>query len=857
MMGISIGWPLGLWAIVAVPLVVGLALGSRFALSPRRRWLATTTRALTVALIVLAMADLRLAWPTEELAIAAVIDGSPAIASAERTALVRELERLQKARPDIPIRLVGAAHRDSPNVARDLAIAVATLPLDRVRRILLATDGRDPQGHLLPAVDAARRAGVEVDVLPVGASPPVDRVSISGLDAPRLVRPAETLDVSVTVHASVATRGRLEAFFDGRNVATVDVDVPEGSSTRSMSLPCPDDPGVHELEVAWAVEGDPVAVNNRWRALVEVLPKPRVRVYREGSGAEPVLARVLREAGLEVEVVPPAAAFTSLDAYDPYALVIADEIDLDNFSEVQQQVLRRWVEEEGGGLITVTGACPVRHSPRILREIEPIEPPPALPDPRPIELVLVIDRSGSMSGYPMEAARRAGVAAVRALRPGSLVGAVAFSGAADRVHPPVPVEQADAVIEFIQSLHADGGTNIAAAIQAANRIMSHDPRYIHHVILVSDGESEPQSAIAAAMALAGRGVSISTITIGPYSPLLAEIARIGRGRYHVTSAAGLGSVVVSEAIHRQPPAHRETSFRPREQTHLPMFDGIHFEEAPALHGHALASPRRGATVALTATEGMPLLALWHRGLGQVASFTSATNGSWADAWRTWPGFRAMWVALARGMLRSRTIDPPRIAIERDPVRADLRIVTITSPFLEMELVPVVRWFRAPNEVEPVELEARGPGVFQAELPIGAGLLVDARMPFDPEPTAAAGDDLPYPAALRTFGPDRAAIARLAALGGGRVLDAPADVLDAPADVLEVRHRAEVLRPMRTPLLVAALFFYLLGLLWLRMPDRRLASALQVQRPSRMSVPARGRPRAERSPAPTPTSKEAA
>jgi hypothetical protein len=148
-------------------------------------------------------------------------------------------------------------------------------------------------------------------------------------------------------------------------------------------------------------------------------------------------------------------------------------------------------------------------------------------------------------------------------------------------------------------------------------------------------------------------------------------------------------------------------------------------------------------------------------------------------------------------------------------------------------------------------------VFQAELPIGAGLLVDARMPFDPEPTAAAGDDLPYPAALRTFGPDRAAIARLAALGGGRVLDAPADVLDAPADVLEVRHRAEVLRPMRTPLLVAALFFYLLGLLWLRMPDRRLASALQVQRPSRMSVPARGRPWAERSPAPTPTSKEAA
>lgn len=845
-MSVSVGWSLALWGLLAVPVLVLLTLRSRFALSRGRRWAAAVVRAVVVALVVLSVADVRLSWPTEELAVAAVIDGSPAIAPEERHALEAELGRMRDATPEVAMRVVGArAQGAREDVATRLSAAVATMPRDRVRRVLLATDGRDPAGDLPAAIDAAHRAGVEVSVLPVGRSPAIDAVAITGLEAPRLARAAETLDVAATIHASAPRHLRLEALLDGRSVATTEVDVPEGDASRRIAVTFPEDPGVHELEVVAHADGIPL--NDRWRALVEVLPKPRVRIYHDASRPEPALARVLRESGMEVDVAAPTAAFTNVAAYDPYALVIADEIELGDLSEPQQTALRRWVEEQGGGLVTVTGAHAVRRTPRILREIEPIEPPPALPEPRPLELVIVIDRSSSMSGMPMEQARRAGVAAVRALRRDALVGAVAFSGAADRVQAPVPMDRADTVIGFIQGLDASGGTNIAAAIQAANRIMSSDPRYIHHVILVSDGESEPQAAIASAMALAGRGVSISTITIGAYSHLLAEIARIGRGRYHTTSAAGLTSLVVSEAMYRQPPAHRQVSFRIREQTHLAMLDGVSFDDAPPMSGHALSAPRRGATTVLTATEGMPLLAHWHRGLGQVATFTSATSGGWADQLRAWPGFRTFWSSLARGMLRSRTVEPPRVAVEADPLRTDVRLVTVTSPFTAMEPAPVVRVFRGRGAPDALELAPRGPGVWQAELPLapateGARFLVDARMPFDPEPTAAAGDELPYPAALRGFGPDRASLERLAAIGGGRVLDAPRGVIEQPGE-------AEVMRPLRTPILVAALLAYLLSLLLLRLPDRRLASGLALERPSRIPVPARGRPSLTDSPAP--------
>ncbi len=850
---ITVGFVLALYGLVAVPLVVLLALRSRFLLSRRRRVMATATRALAVALVVLAIADLRIGWPTHDLAVALVVDASDGIAEDERAGLRQSMVQLEASRPEVRFARARTPTRGEPepSVASALGAATATLPRDRVRRVLLASDGRDEDGTLASAVAAAHDDGIEVAILPIGERPPIDVVSIAALEAPRLVHAEETVDVAPTVFASREIDVHLEAFLDGASVATAEHHALAGDSSARLSVRFPTEPGVHELEIAASTPGDAVPVNDRWRALVEVLPKPRVLIFHDASATEPTLVATLEDAGMEVEVRTPEEAPASADGYDRFALVISDEIELGDYSDVQQTALRSWVEDEGGGWIRVTGGRPVRSTPRTLREIEPIGPPPAQPEPRPLELVIVIDRSGSMSGTPMAQARNAAIAAVHALRLDARVGVVAFSGQADRTIAPQPMSQATSVINFIRSIDADGGTNIAAAIQAANHIMSHDDRYIHHVILISDGESEPQSATAAATALAGRGVSISTITIGSYSSLLADIARIGRGRYHVTSSgAGLASLVVSEAMVRQPPAQRQTTFVAREQTHLAMLDGVEFGTAPPLTGHALATTKPAATQALSATEGMPLLAHWHRGLGQVASFTSASSGAWSDGWRSAPIFRRFWTALARGMLRHRTIEPPRVIIERDPASAGRRVVTVVSPFPFEEPAPVARIVRARQAPVDLELAIAGPGVWQTTVPAGFTFLVDARLPLDPEPTSAAGDEQPYDAELARFGPDHAALERLAQLGGGTVLASPAEVLSTPGEAL-------VRLPMRLPLLFAALVVYLLSLLLVRLPDRAVASAAIPERSSRISMPPRSRtsaappPPMAKTPKPTP------
>ena len=818
----TIGWPLAMWGLLALPLIALLAFRSRFPIGRRRRAMVVVTRIVAVALVVFAVADLRLGWPTDELAVATVVDATASISEGDRERVRQQLSELAAEEEDVAwIDATSDAEPMPP--AMDVSVAVATLPRDRVRRMIVATDGQDRGGHLGAAIAAAHRAGVEVSILPMGEEPPVDLVSVRGVQVPRMIRAGDRLDIGVELHASRDANVSVLAAVDGEEAARGDAVATRGDSTTNLSIEFPEEEGVHELTVAMVADGDVIEDNNAWRSLIRISPKPRVRILHDPENGPPVLARVLEEGGMRVDVTPITAAPAHMAELEDVNLVIVDEAEPNDLTEQQQQTIRDWVENEGGGLVTVTGTNPVRRNPRVFREIEPITIPPAIPEPRPLELVLVIDRSSSMSGIKMMQARNAAIAAIRALRADARVGVVAFSGGADRVMAPVGMDQRDEVISFVQGIHASGGTNIGAALGAANRIMSNDPRYIHHTILLSDGVSAPEPAIAAAQVLAGRS-SISAITIGPRNDLMSRIAQIGRGRYHVTNSAGsLPSLFVREAQYRQPPAHRRVSFVPRQVNQLAMLEGVPFDQAPQLRGFALSSARDGAMVVLQTPDRRPVLAHWHQGLGQVATWTSATTGGWADQWREWRGFREMWVSLAEGMLRTRPIQPPQLSLAPHPLVPGVQVATVLGPTIDTETVPVVRIFREANEGEPLELIQRGPGVWQSEILEEDGFLLDARMPTDERPTVAIGHDRPYAPELAVFGSDLAELRRLAAAGGGAVLEAPATIVEG------VEEEA-VMRSLRTPLLAAALLMYLLGLFLLRLPDHSVSAT--VTRPKR-------------------------
>ena len=87
----------------------------------------------------------------------------------------------------------------------------------------------------------------------------------------------------------------------------------------------------------------------------------------------------------------------------------------------------------------------------------------------PVNAVLILDRSGSMSGVKMDRAREAARALVRALLPEDRLAIVEFSSGASVVlhSTPLTPQARSRAMEAIEELQPSGGTNMSAAFAAA------------------------------------------------------------------------------------------------------------------------------------------------------------------------------------------------------------------------------------------------------------------------------------------------------------------------------------------------------------------------------------------------------
>ena len=200
-------------------------------------------------------------------------------------------------------------------------------------------------------------------------------------------------------------------------------------------------------------------------------------------------------------------------------------------------------------------------------------------DVSPKDVTLVIDRSGSMSGPPMEQACAAAELVVRRLRRDDRVNVIAFDHAADVLFTkPRPVESArEAALQFIHRIHAGGGTNIALALETALRAQHSGPGP-RIVLFLTDGQSDSESALRVAR-VDGGDARVFTIGLGPgvEKPLLSRLARSRRGWFTYIESP--------EAI---------------EQRVGRLFDRI---ESPALIGVSLEA--RGATLTRTYPRTLP------------------------------------------------------------------------------------------------------------------------------------------------------------------------------------------------------------------------------------------------------------
>jgi len=155
-----------------------------------------------------------------------------------------------------------------------------------------------------------------------------------------------------------------------------------------------------------------------------------------------------------------------------------------------------------------------------------------------VTTVLVIDRSGSMSGGKIAGACQAANTFVSLMRQGKdAVGLIAFSSGVDRLQS--PTGDKGTLTSYINSLAAGGNTAFYDAIyQAVADLSSASGRRV--VLALTDGkDNQSRHSLREAVAFArDKGVSIYTIGLGSWLDLdrrgLQQIAKETGGEYHET-----------------------------------------------------------------------------------------------------------------------------------------------------------------------------------------------------------------------------------------------------------------------------------------------------------------------------------
>jgi len=110
-------------------------------------------------------------------------------------------------------------------------------------------------------------------------------------------------------------------------------------------------------------------------------------------------------------------------------------------------------------------------------------------DRSPMEMIFVLDCSGSMSGKPIEKAKDAIRRALKKLGPDDTFQVIRFSNSASQLGPdPLPATEQNIrkALDYVDSLHGSGGTMMIEGIKAALDF-KHDPRRFRLVSFMTDG----------------------------------------------------------------------------------------------------------------------------------------------------------------------------------------------------------------------------------------------------------------------------------------------------------------------------------------------------------------------------------
>lgn len=558
--------------------------------------------------------------------------------------------------------------REGPtDLGRAIESSLSTFSGVGENRLLLVTDGiSEPfasEGLL------ARLRERRVGVYAIAPQNPVRQTGVVDLVVPAKVHLWEPFVVKGRVAASIPGRVTVVLRRDGRTVEEREVTVEKNGIGEAEFLQEADRPGLIRFELAPALGAGPAAAGS-----VLVGRSPRVLYLSDDAEVSRGLAGLIREAGVDLEVLPVdemAARGGDLGAFE---VVVLDDVAAPALSGRLLEQLHQAVREQGAGLLVVGGRKGLgsgEYRDSRLEELLPVTIGSAGADNAPsIALVLALDTSASMrlrgtgekqfytdTPRKIDIARDSAREVVRIIPPENRLGILRNSTDLFWVHPLGTIDDRPAVQRAIDGIDADGeGVYFYATIEAAYEALRRDPAAIRHIILFCDADDVDQQefpgkglALDLVRRLAADGITLSVLAIGhpmdKDAPFLRSATILGGGDFYlVSNILALPQYFVSEVRKLGSRHFLEEQLQVVAADYHPLLAGVPVPYPP-LAGVAAVSLKKGARAPLVTTAGIPLVSLAEYGRGRVAVFSSDNGYRWARPWVEGLAARRFWLQL--------------------------------------------------------------------------------------------------------------------------------------------------------------------------------------------------------------------
>ncbi|QDV61170.1 vWA domain-containing protein [Crateriforma conspicua] len=158
----------------------------------------------------------------------------------------------------------------------------------------------------------------------------------------------------------------------------------------------------------------------------------------------------------------------------------------------------------------------------------------------PVNVALVLDRSGSMSGEKIARAKEAAITAINRLSDQDIVSVILYDSNVEVLVPATKASDRESIKAAIRSVQANGSTALFAGVSKGaaevRKFLADDQ--VNRVILLSDGlanvgPKSPQDLESLGRSLIKEGISVSTLGLGlNYNEdLMVALASVGGGNH--------------------------------------------------------------------------------------------------------------------------------------------------------------------------------------------------------------------------------------------------------------------------------------------------------------------------------------